>query len=73
MQYKLFLQMDSEEIEKLAELLINNGGLTQSQKEFLLFCEKGQGLLIFRNSVSQKITISPTKLSSSGWIHNRIK
>ncbi|UVO25091.1 helicase HerA-like domain-containing protein [Mycoplasma capricolum] len=73
MQYKLFLQMDSEEIEKLAELLINDGGLTQGQKQFLRFCEKGQGLLIFGNSDSQKITISPTRLSSSSWIHNKIK
>ncbi|ADR24004.1 conserved hypothetical protein [Mycoplasma leachii PG50] len=73
MQYKLFLQMDSEEIEKLAELLINDGGLTQSQKEFLLFCEKGQGLLIFRNSVSQKVTIAPTELSKSVWIHKKNK
>ncbi|QVK01563.1 transfer complex protein TrsE [Mycoplasma mycoides subsp. capri] len=72
MQYKLFLQMDSEEIEKLAELLINDGGLTQSQKEFLRFCEKGQGLLIFGNSNSQKITIAPTELSSSSWIHKKI-
>ncbi|ABC01530.1 Mbov_0397 family ICE element conjugal transfer ATPase [Mycoplasma capricolum] len=73
MQYKLFLQMDSEEIEKLDELLINDGGLTQNQKQFLRFCEKGQCLLFFGNSDVQKIRISPTNLSSSGWIHNQSK
>lgn len=70
-QYLFIMSLSSENINAVDWMLKEFGGLTSSQKNFLSFADKGQGILITSPFERFNVTIKPLNKVKMAFIENR--